>query len=80
MGVGVGGGVGKGVGMGVGVGVGVGMRIGSHGAPGDVKDLVLLPTGSEERGVSGVGSIPACCNTSLLSILHYNCINMNLVG
>ena len=48
MGVGGGGGVGMGRDGGRDRGRGAGMRIGSHGAPGDVKDLVLLPTGSEE--------------------------------
>ena len=44
--------------------------------------LVLLPTGSKERGVLGVGSIPAAILPSCqyMQILHYNCTDMNLVG
>ena len=42
----------------------------------------LLPTGSEERGVLGVGSnpdaiLPYC---QYMKLLHYNCIDMNKVG
>ena len=40
----------------------------------------LLPTGSEERGVLGVGSIPLARLPSCQKLLHYICINMNIVG
>ena len=42
----------------------------------------LLPTGSEERGVLGFGSIPVAILPSCLymEILHYNCTDMNRVG
>ena len=42
----------------------------------------LLPTGSEERGVLGVGSILVAILPSSLNMEpnHYNCINMNIVG
>ena len=38
----------------------------------------LLPTGSEERGVLGVGSIPV----AIVPYCQYmkNCIDMNIVG
>ena len=43
---------------------------------------VLLPTGSEEREVLEVGSIPVeyFPHVKTGRILHYNCINMNIVG
>ena len=39
----------------------------------------LLPTGSEEREVLGVGKIPAAILSSCqyMQILHYNCTDMN---
>ena len=44
--------------------------------------VILLPTGSEEREVLWVGSIPVAilppCHNMKLN--HYNCINMNIVG
>ena len=42
----------------------------------------LLPTGSEERGVLGFGSIPVVILPSCQSMkmLHHNCIDMNIVG
>ena len=48
--------------------------IGSH--------VHLLPTGSKERGVLGVGSIPAAILSSCqhMKILHHNCIKMNKVS
>ena len=44
--------------------------------------IYLLPTGSEEREVVGVGSIhvailPSC---QYMNVLHHNCIDMNIVG
>ena len=42
----------------------------------------LLPTGSEEKGVLGIGSIPVAILPSCQSIiiLHHNCIDMNIGG
>ena len=45
--------------------------------------LILLPTGSEEREVLGVGSIiiailPSCQYVKIL--MHYSCTDMNIVG
>ena len=42
----------------------------------------LLPTGSEERGVLGVGSIPVAIFPSCqgMKIMRHNCIDMNKVG
>ena len=42
----------------------------------------LLPTGSEERGVLGVGSIPVAILPSCqyMKILHFNYPDMNIVG
>ena len=42
----------------------------------------LLPTGSEEREVLGVGSIPVAILPSgqYMKMLHHNCIDMNIVG
>ena len=44
--------------------------------------LALLPTGSEEREVLGVGSIPVAilpfCQD--MKILHYNYTDINIVG
>ena len=34
----------------------------------------LIPTGSEERGVLGLGILFSCCNTSLLSRYENYCI------
>ena len=44
--------------------------------------IILLPTGSEERGVLGFGSIPVAILTSCqnMKLLHYNCKNINIVG
>ena len=44
--------------------------------------LILLPTGSEEREVLGVGSIPVAILPSCqyTKILHFNCTDMNMVG
>ena len=44
--------------------------------------MVLLPTGSEEREVLGVGSIPVAILRSCqyMKILHYNCTDVNIVG
>ena len=44
--------------------------------------LYLLPTGSEEREILWVGSIPVAILISCqdMKILHYNCIHMNIVG
>ena len=44
--------------------------------------LNLLPAGSEEREVLGVGSIPVAILPSCryIQILHYNCTDMNIVG
>ena len=44
--------------------------------------LYLLPTGSEERGVFGVGSIPVALLPSCqdMKLLHCHSINMNIVG
>ena len=44
--------------------------------------MYLLPIGSEEREVLGVGSIhvailPSC---QYMHLLHHNCIDMNKVG
>ena len=43
---------------------------------------VLLPTGSEEREVLGVESIPGAILSSFqeMKILHIYCIDMNIVG
>ena len=42
----------------------------------------LLPTGSEEREVLEVGSIPAAILPSCqhVQILYYNCTDMNILG
>ena len=42
----------------------------------------LLPTGSEEREVLGVGSIPDAILPSwqYMEMLHHNCIDINIVG
>ena len=42
----------------------------------------LLPTGSDEREVLGVGSIPVAILPSCqyMKILHYNCTGMNIDG
>ena len=42
----------------------------------------LLLTGSEERGVWGIGSIPVAILPSCqyMIILHHNCIDTNTVG
>ena len=42
----------------------------------------LLPTRSEEREVLGVGSIPVAIFPSWQDTisLHFNCINMNIIG
>ena len=42
----------------------------------------LLPTGSEEREVLGVGSIPVAILPSCqyIKLLHHNCIDINIVG
>ena len=45
----------------------------------------LLPTGSEERGVMGVGSIPvailpSCQDIKIIALYLLICIDMNLVG
>ena len=44
--------------------------------------LNLLPTGSEEREVLGVGSIPVAIlpPCQYMTILHHVCIDMNIVG
>ena len=44
--------------------------------------VLLLPTGSGEWGVLGVGGIPVAILPSCqyMNILHYNCIDMNIVG
>ena len=39
----------------------------------------LLPTGSEEREVLGVGSISVALHQNM-NTLHHNCIDMNKVG
>ena len=39
----------------------------------------LLPTGSEERGVLGVRSIPVVILPSC-QLWHYSCINMDMIG
>ena len=46
------------------------------------KPVILLPTGSEERGVLWVGSIPGAILPSCHNMKpnRYNCINMNIVG
>ena len=46
------------------------------------RSLDLLPTGSEEREVLQVGSIPVAIFPSCLymKILHYDCTDMNRVG
>ena len=43
---------------------------------------ILLPTGSEEKGVLGVGSIPVVILPSCqhMKIMHHNCIDMNKIG
>ena len=43
---------------------------------------ILLPTGSEERGLLGMGSIPVAIRPSCqhMKKLHHNCIDMNKVG
>ena len=42
--------------------------------------LALLPTGSEEKGALGVGSIPVAILLTRYELLHYNCINIEIVG
>ena len=42
----------------------------------EICSIVLLPTGSEEREVLGVGSIPVAIYTSLLSRYENHCITM----
>ena len=46
--------------------------------------LYILPTGSEERGVLGVGSTPVAiltsCQDMITIAVYYNCIIMNIVG
>ena len=46
-----------------------------------IAQWVLLPNGSEERGVLGVGSIPVAILPSCqnMKLLHHNCIEMNKV-
>ena len=41
----------------------------------------LLPTGSKDREVLGVGSIPVAILPSCqcMTLLHHNCIDMNIV-
>ena len=44
--------------------------------------MIVLPTGSEERDVLGIGSIlvailPSC---QYMKMLHLTCIDMNIVG
>ena len=43
---------------------------------------ILLPTGSEERGVLRVGSIPVAILPSCqnMKLLHQSCKEMNIVG
>ena len=43
---------------------------------------ILLPTGSDEREVLVVGSIPVAILPSCqdMKMLHHNCIDMNIVG
>ena len=41
---------------------------------------ILLPTGSEEREVLGVGNIHVAILPSYMNVLHHNCIDMNIVG
>ena len=42
----------------------------------------LLPTGSEKRGVLGVGNIPVAILPSChnMKLLHHNCKNIEKVG
>ena len=49
--------------------------------PGNYKKVTLLPTGSEERKVLEVGSIPVAKLPSChyFKILHYNCTDINIV-
>ena len=44
--------------------------------------IYLLPTGSEEREVLGVGSIPVAILPSCqyMKILRYKCTDINIVG
>ena len=44
--------------------------------------FILLPTGSEEREVLGVGSIPIAIFPSCqyIQTLHHSCIDINIVG
>ena len=46
------------------------------------KHLYLLPTGSEKRGVLGVGSIPVAIlpSSQYMKLLHHNCKAINIVG
>ena len=46
----------------------------------EIKDL--LPTGSEEREVLGVGSTPVAIFPSCkdMKLLHHNCIDIHKVG
>ena len=46
------------------------------------RSLPLLPTGSEEKEVLGVGSIPVAILPSCqyIKMLHHNCIDMDIVG
>ena len=43
---------------------------------------LLLPSGNEERGVFGFGSIPVALFPSChyVKILYHNCIDVNIVG
>ena len=44
--------------------------------------VYLLPTGSEKKGVLGIGSIPVAILPSCqhMKIMHHNCVAMNKVG
>ena len=44
--------------------------------------MYLLPIGSEEREVLGVGNVPVVIFTSCqyMEILHSSCTDMNVVG
>ena len=43
---------------------------------------LLLPTGSEEREVLGVGSIPdaICLSCQYMEMLYHNCIDIDIAG
>ena len=47
-----------------------------------IEVCILLPTGSEEREVLGVGTIPVTILPSCqdMKTFHYNCTDMNIVG